>query len=73
MARSPRSTAIQLRIGQVYAFSVFKIPLTQLLGVNKFSSQRLVADANRMDLLSCNRDAWPFGRCVRQVARRRGP
>ena len=35
MARSPRSTAIQLRIGQVYAFSVFKIPLTQLLGVNK--------------------------------------
>ena len=31
----PAALAIHLCIGQVYAFSVFKIPLTQLLGVNK--------------------------------------
>jgi MFS family permease len=31
----PAALAIHLCIGQVYAFSVFKIPLTQLLGVTK--------------------------------------
>jgi MFS family permease len=31
----PAALAIHLSIGQVYAFSVFKIPLSQLLGVNK--------------------------------------
>jgi MFS family permease len=31
----PAALAIHLSIGQVYAFSVFKIPLTQLLGINK--------------------------------------
>jgi MFS family permease len=31
----PAALAIHLSIGQVYAFSVFKIPLTQLVGVGK--------------------------------------
>ena len=31
----PAALAIHLCIGQVYAFSVFKIPLTQLLGITK--------------------------------------
>lgn len=31
----PAALAIHLSIGQAYAFSVFKIPLTQLLGVSK--------------------------------------
>jgi MFS family permease len=31
----PAALAIHLCIGQVYAFSVFKIPLTQLLGLTK--------------------------------------
>jgi MFS family permease len=31
----PAALAIHLCIGQVYAFSVFKIPLTQLLGIGK--------------------------------------
>ena len=31
----PAALAIHLCIGQVYSFSVFKIPLTQLLGVNR--------------------------------------
>src|SRR5271168_4504469 len=31
----PAALAIHLSIGQAYAFSVFKIPLTQLLGVGK--------------------------------------
>src|SRR5262249_50891640 len=31
----PAALAIHLCIGQVYAFSVFKIPLTQLIGINK--------------------------------------
>jgi MFS family permease len=35
----PAALAIHLCIGQVYAFSVFKIPLTQLLGVNKSTSE----------------------------------
>jgi hypothetical protein len=35
MADPARSIAIHLCIGQVYSFSVFKIPLTQLIGINK--------------------------------------
>jgi MFS family permease len=31
----PAALAIHLCIGQIYAFSVFKIPLTQLLGITK--------------------------------------
>jgi MFS family permease len=31
----PAALAIHLAIGQVYAFSVFKIPLTQLIGISK--------------------------------------
>ena len=31
----PAALAIHLAIGQVYAFSVFKIPLTQLIGITK--------------------------------------
>ena len=31
----PAALAIHLSIGQVYAFSVFKIPLTQLIGITK--------------------------------------
>src|SRR5271155_477510 len=31
----PAALAIHLAIGQVYAFSVFKIPLTQLVGITK--------------------------------------
>jgi hypothetical protein len=31
----PAALAIHLAIGQVYAFSVFKIPLTQLRGITK--------------------------------------
>src|SRR5580698_8186884 len=31
----PAALAIHLAIGQVYAFSVFKIPLSQLIGVTK--------------------------------------
>src|SRR5258707_1356183 len=34
----PAALAIHLCIGQVYAFSVFKIPLTQALGINKSAS-----------------------------------
>jgi MFS family permease len=34
----PAALAIHLAIGQVYSFSVFKIPLTQLLGVGKPNS-----------------------------------
>jgi len=31
----PAALAIHLSIGQVYAFSVFKIPLTQVIGITK--------------------------------------
>src|SRR4051812_42803982 len=31
----PAALAVHLSIGEVYAFSVFKIPLTQLLGVTQ--------------------------------------
>jgi len=34
----PAALAIHLAIGQVYSFSVFKIPLTQLVGVGKSTS-----------------------------------
>ena len=33
VARTPAALAIHLSIGQVYAFSVFKIPMTTLLGI----------------------------------------
>ena len=35
----PAALAIHLAIGQVYAFSVFKIPLTQLTGITKSTSE----------------------------------
>src|ERR1700679_148363 len=31
----PAALAVHLSIGQVYAFSVFKLPLTRILGVSK--------------------------------------
>ena len=34
----PAALAIHLAIGQAYAFSVFNLPLTQIIGVTKASS-----------------------------------
>jgi MFS family permease len=50
----PAALAIHLCIGQVYSFSVFKIPLTQLLGVNK----SLPEDWNQTQL------AWIFSLAI---------
>ena len=46
----PAALAIHLAIGQVYAFSVFKLPLNKALGITKPIGRRLVADADRRDL-----------------------
>ena len=67
----PAALAIHLSIGQAYAFSVFKIPLTQLIGVSKSIAGRLEAVPDRLDFFAGDRDARPLGRNFRQMARGR--
>src|SRR5689334_11848243 len=50
----PAALAIHLCIGQVYAFSVFKIPLTRLIGISK----SVPADWTQTDV------AWIFSLAI---------
>ncbi len=47
----PAALCIHLCIGQAYAFSVFNLPMTKLIGITKSAPGRLEADRSRLDLL----------------------
>ena len=69
----PAALAIHLCIGQAYAFSVFKLPLTKVLGITESGAGRLEAVRARLDLHHRHRVSRAVRRGVRPVARARRP
>jgi MFS family permease len=71
----PAALAVHLSIGQVYAFSVFKIPLTKIVGVNASSptdwSQTSLAWIFSLAIFFLGLSAAVFGRWVERVGPRR--
>src|SRR5712672_111607 len=71
----PAALAIHLCIGQVYSFSVFKIPLTQLLGVNKSLpsdwKQTQVAWVFSLAIVMLGLSAAVFGRWLEKAGPRK--
>src|ERR1700722_17422161 len=71
----PAALAIHLCIGQVYSFSVFKIPLTQLLGVSHSSpgdwTQTQVAGIFSLALVMLGLSAAVFGRWLEKAGPRK--
>ncbi len=67
----PAALCVHLCIGQAYAFSVFNLPMTKLLGITQSTPARLEADRSRLDLL--DRDLLPrrLGGRVRPLGRGR--
>ena len=63
----PAALAIHLSIGQAYAFSVFKLPLTKVIGVSQSAPWRLEADPAGLDLHHCDCVSGTFGRGVRPL------
>ena len=53
----PAALCVHLCIGQAYAFSVFNLPMTKLIGITPIRAGRLEADRTRLDLL--DRDLLP--------------
>jgi hypothetical protein len=62
----PAALAVHLSIGQVYAFSVFKLPLTKIIGVTKSApddwSQPLLAWIFSLAIFFLGLSAAIFGR-----------
>jgi MFS family permease len=71
----PAALAIHLCIGQVYAFSVFKIPLTQLLGVTKSTpedwKQTQIAWVFSLAIVMLGLSAAAFGKWLEGAGPRR--
>ena len=72
----PAALAIHMCIGQVYGFSVFKKPLTQLLGVTTQTPQDWNQEQIAVDLQhrhrcvrDCQRRFWVHGRSGMDLAR----
>jgi len=67
----PAALAVHLSIGQVYAFSVFKLPLTRIIGVTKSApgdwSQPSLAWIFSLAIFFLGLSAAIFGRWVEQV------
>ena len=66
----PAALAIHLSIGQAYAFSVFNLPLSQLVGI-RLGAGRLEAQHDRLGVQRRDRVSRTVGRRVRRVARAR--
>jgi MFS family permease len=71
----PAALAVHLSIGQVYAFSVFKLPLTKLIGVTKSApgdwSQPSLAWIFSLAIFFLGLSAAVFGRWVERVGPRK--
>ena len=71
----PAALAVHLSIGQVYAFSVFKLPLTKIIGVTKSSpddwSQPSLAWIFSLAIFFLGLSAAIFGRWVERVGPRK--
>ena len=69
----PAALCIHLCIGQAYAFSVFNLPMTKLLGITQSAPARLEAHRSRLDLLDRHLLPRRFGRRDRPLGRGRRP
>ena len=71
----PAALAVHLSIGQVYAFSVFKLPLTKIIGVTKSApgdwSQPSLAWIFSLAIFFLGLSAAVFGRWVERVGPRK--
>jgi MFS family permease len=71
----PAALAVHLSIGQVYAFSVFKLPLTKILGVSKSTAgdwgQPSLAWIFSLAIFFLGLSAAMFGRWVERVGPRK--
>ena len=71
----PAALAVHLSIGQVYAFSVFKLPLTKIIGVTKSApddwSQPSLAWIFSLAIFFLGLSAAIFGRWVERVEPRK--
>src|SRR5215475_12550081 len=71
----PAALAIPLCIGQVYAFSVFKIPLTQLIGITKSAegdwSQPQIAWIFSLAIVMLGLSAAVFGKWLEDAGPRK--
>jgi MFS family permease len=71
----PAALAVHLSIGQVYAFSVFKLPLTKIIGVTKSApddwSQPSLAWIFSLPIFFLGLSAAVFGRWVERVGPRK--
>src|SRR6266436_3726365 len=71
----PAALAVHLSIGQVYAFSVFKLPLTKIIGVTKsapdYWSQPSLAWIFSLAIFFLGLSAAVFGRWVERVGPRK--
>lgn len=71
----PAALAVHLSIGQVYAFSVFKLPLTKIIGVTKSApgdwTQPSLAWIFSLAIFFLGLSAAVFGRWVERVGPRR--
>ena len=69
----PAALAIHSRIGQAYAFSVFKLPLTKVIGITDSAPGDWNQTRAGLDLHHRHRLPGTLGRRVRAVARARRP
>ena len=70
----PAALAIHLAIGQAYAFSVFNLPLTKLIGITQSAPGDWKLTAARLDLHHRHRLPRPLGgRCSAAGSRTSGP
>ncbi len=67
----PAALCIHLCIGQAYAFSVFNLPMTKLIGITAVRAGRLEADRARLDLLHRHLRARHLGGDLRPLGRGR--
>jgi len=71
----PAALAVHLSIGQVYAFSVFKLPLTKIIGVTKSApddwSQPSLTWIFSLAIFFLGLSAAVFGRWVERVGPRK--
>ena len=65
----PAALCIHLCIGQAYAFSVFNLPMTKLIGIAKSAPGRLEAHRSRLDILDRHLLPRRFRRGVRPLGR----
>ena len=64
----PAALCVHLCIGQAYAFSVFNLPLTKLIGITESAPHDWTAYRAWLDFQPRHRVPWPLCRLHRHLA-----